>query len=147
MAELLMDSFQSIDKLASASIADVESIYGIGPRVAESIVNFFRQSSNQNLLSRLKAAGLQWSRNLGEPQDAAPTFFAGKTIVLTGALSQMSRLEASERIKRLGGRVTSNVSQKTDFLIAGDSPGSKYDRANQLGVSILTEEEFLERIN
>ena len=147
MAELLMDSFQSIDKLASAGVADVESIYGIGPRVAGSIVNFFRQPSNQDLLCRLKAAGLQWSRNLGEPQDAAPTFFAGKTIVLTGALSQMTRLEASERIKRLGGRITSNVSQKTDFLIAGDSPGSKYDRANQLGVSILTEEEFLEKIN
>lgn len=147
MAELLMDSFQSIDKLASASVADVESIYGIGPRVAESIVNFFRQPSNQDLLCRLKAASLQWSRNLGEPQDAAPTFFAGKTIVLTGALSQMTRLEASERIKRLGGRITSSVSQKTDFLIAGDSPGSKYDRANQLGVSILTEEEFLEKIN
>ncbi len=146
MAELLMDSFQSIDKLASASIADVESIYGIGPRVAESIVNFFRQSSNQNLLSRLKAAGLQWSRNLGESQEAAPTFFAGKTVVLTGALSQMPRSEASARIKTLGGRITSTVSQKTDFLIAGDSPGSKFDRANQLGVAILTEEEFLEKL-
>ncbi len=146
MAELLMDSFQSIDSLASASVADVESIYGIGPRVAESIVNFLHQPSNQDLLCRLKAADLQWSRNLGEPRDAAPTFFAGKTIVLTGALSQMSRLEASERIKRLGGRVISSISQKTDFLIAGDSPGSKYDRANQLGVSILTEEEFLERL-
>ncbi len=146
MAELLMDSFQSIDSLASASVADVESIYGIGPRVAESIVNFLHQPSNQDLLCRLKAADLQWSRNLGEPRDAAPTFFAGKTIVLTGALSQMSRLEASERIKRLGGRVISSISLKTDFLIAGDSPGSKYDRANQLGVSILTEEEFLERL-
>ena len=141
-----MDSFQSIDSLASASVADVESIYGIGPRVAESIVNFLHQPSNQDLLCRLKAVDLQWSRNLGEPRDAAPTFFAGKTIVLTGALSQMSRLEASERIKRLGGRVISSISQKTDFLIAGDSPGSKYDRANQLGVSILTEEEFLERL-
>ena len=146
MAELLMDSFQSIDNLASANVADVESIYGIGPRVAESIVNFFRQPSNQDLLSRLKAVGLQWSRNLGESQEGTPTFFAGKTVVLTGALSQMTRPEASERIKTLGGRVTSTVSQKTDFLIAGDSPGSKYDRAKQLGVSILTEEEFLEKL-
>ena len=146
MAELLMDSFQSIDNLASASQADVESIYGIGPRVAESIVNFFRQPSNEDLLSRLKAAGLQWSKNLGEPQSTAPTFFAGKTVVLTGALSRMTRPEASERIKALGGRVTSTISQKTDFLIAGDSHGSKFDRANQLGVSILTEEEFLEKL-
>ena len=146
MAELLMDSFQSIDNLASADVADVESIYGIGPRVAESIVNFFSQPSNEDLLRRLKAAGLQWSRNNGDSQEATPSFFAGKTVVLTGALSQMTRPEASERIKTLGGRVTSTVSQKTDFLIAGDSPGSKYDRANQLGVSILTEEEFLEKL-
>ena len=146
MAELLMDSFQSIDNLASAALADVESIHGIGPRVAESIVNFFHQPSNQELLSRLKAAGLQWSKNLGEPQTTAPTLFAGKTVVLTGALSRMTRPEASERIKTLGGRVTSTVSQKTDFLIAGDSPGSKFDRANQLGVAILTEEEFLEKL-
>ena len=66
--------------------------------------------------------------------------------MLTGALSQMTRSEASEKIKGLGGKIASSVSQKTDFLIAGDSPGSKYDRANQLGVSILTEEEFLERL-
>ena len=146
MAELLMDSFQSIDNLASAALADVESIHGIGPRVAESIVNFFHQPSNQELLSRLKAAGLQWWKNLGKPQTTAPTLFAGKTVVLTGALSRMTRPEASERIKTLGGRVTSTVSQKTDFLIAGDSPGSKFDRANQLGVAILTEEEFLEKL-
>ena len=88
MAELLMDSFQSIDNLASANVADVESIYGIGPRVAESIVNFFSQPSNEDLLRRLKAAGLQWSRNLGDSQEATPSFFAGKTVVLTGALSQ-----------------------------------------------------------
>ena len=146
MAELLMDSFQSIDNLASAALANVESIHGIGPRVAESIVNFFHQPSNQDLLSRLKAAGLQWSKNLGEPQTTAQTLFAGKTVVLTGALSRLTRPEASERIKTLGGRVTSTVSQKTDFLIAGDSPGSKFDRANQLGVAILTEEEFLEKL-
>ena len=146
MAELLMDSFQSIDNLASASQADIESIYGIGPRVAESIVNFFRQPSNADLLRRLNTAGLQWSKNPGEPQSTVPTFFAGKTVVLTGALSQMTRSEASEKIKGLGGKITSSVSQKTDFLIAGDSPGSKFDRASQLGVSILTEEEFLARL-
>ena len=146
MAELLMDSFQSIDNLAYATLADVESIYGIGPRVAESIVNFFDQPSNLDLLSRLKAAGLQWSKNVGEPQSTAPSFFAGKTVVLTGTLTQMTRSEASDRIKTLGGRVASTVSKKTDFLIAGDSPGSKYDRANQLGVAILTEEEFLEKL-
>ena len=141
-----MDSFQSIDNLASASAAEVESIHGIGPRVAESIVNFFREPSNQDFLRRLRTAGLQWSRNLSEAQEIAPTFFAGKTVVLTGALSQMTRSEASEKIKGLGGKIASSVSQKTDLLIAGDSPGSKYDRANQLGVSILTEEEFLERL-
>lgn len=146
MAELLMDSFQSIDNLASASAADVESIHGIGPRVAESIVDFFREPSNQDFLSRLRTAGLQWSMNTSDAQETTQTFFAGKTVVLTGALSQMTRSEASERIKGLGGKITSSVSQKTDFLIAGDSPGSKYDRANQLGVSILTEAEFLERL-
>ena len=146
MAELLMEGFSSIDTVASASAEDITSIYGIGPRVAESITNFFQQPANQDLLHRLKAAGLQWSIDTGKFPEPSASFFAGRMFVLTGALSGLTRSEASAKIKEGGGKVTPSVSQKTDFVVVGDSPGSKYDHALQLGIPIITEEEFIERL-
>ncbi|MCZ6679049.1 MAG: NAD-dependent DNA ligase LigA [Candidatus Poribacteria bacterium] len=147
IAELLIEHFSSIDALAAASSEDIESIYGIGPRVAESIVSFFQQPTNQMLLKRLKTAGLQWSTGTDSLSVPSGNFFAGKTFVLTGALSVMTRSDAIEKIKERGGKVSSSVSRKTDFVIAGDSPGSKYDRAIQLGISILTEEALIEKLS
>ena len=147
VAELLINHFSSIDALAAASPEDIESIHGIGPQIAESIIHFFSQSRVQGFLKRLKAAGLQWAAQSSELTETAASIFAGKTFVLTGSLSTMTRSEASEKIKEHGGKVSSSVSQKTDYVIAGESAGSKYDRAMQLEIPILTEQEFTEKLS
>ena len=146
IAELLIDHFSSIDALAAASLEAIESIHGIGPQIAASIVHFFQQPSNQAFLKRLKAGGLQWATEPSESSDTSASFFAGKTFALTGSLSTMTRSEASERIKEYGGKVSASVSRKTDFVIAGESAGSKYDRAVELDIPILTEEVFIEKL-
>ena len=145
VAEALIEQFGDIDALSAATEADIEAIHGLGARIAGSITRFFRQPNNQDLLKRLKTAGLQWSV---EKADAALSdgFFTDKVFVLTGVLSTMPRSEAAAKIKSRGGKVTTSVSRNTDFLIAGESAGAKYDRAAQLGVSILTEDEFVEKL-
>ena len=147
VAELLIEHFSSIDALAAAGVEEIASIHGIGPKLAESVCHFFQQADNQQLLQRLKNAGLQWEADDSTPSDISQeSFFTGKTFVLTGTLSQMARSEASKKIKEFGGKTTSSVTSKTDFVIAGESPGSKYDRAAEFGVEILTEEEFLAKL-
>ena len=142
VAELLIDHFSSIDALSDAGLEDIESIHGIGPQIADSIVHFFSQPRVQEFLKRLQDAGLQWAAESSEPVETSDSIFAGKTFVLTGSLSTMTRSEASEKIKERGGKVTSSVSQRTDYLIAGESAGAKYDRAVELNIPILTEETF-----
>ncbi len=147
VAELLLDRFSSIDALAAAGVEEIASIHGIGPKLAESVCHFFQQPANQQFLQRLKDAGLQWEADDSPAPDISQeSFFTGKTFVLTGTLSQMARSEASKKIKECGGKTTSSVTSKTDFLVAGESPGSKYDRAVELGVDILTEEEFVAKL-
>ena len=146
VAELLIDHFSSINALADASVEDIESLHGIGPQISESIVHFFSQPQVQEFLKRLKDAGLQWAAKSSESIEVVDSIFAGKTFVLTGSLSTMTRSEASDEIKERGGKVSSSVSQKTDYLIAGESAGSKYDRAVELNIPILTEEAFTENL-
>ena len=147
VAELLIDHFSSINALASASLEDIEIIHGIGPQIAKSILHFFSQPRVQEFLKRLKEAGLQWAAESSELIETSASIFAGNTFVLTGSLSTMTRSEASDKIKERGGKVSSSISQKTDYLIAGELPGSKYDRAIQLDVPILTEQEFTEKLS
>ena len=147
VAELLLERFSSIDAVAAASVEEIADIHGIGAKLAESVCHFFQQAVNQQLLQRLKDAGLQWDADDSTPPGISQeSFFTGKTFVLTGTLSQMARSEASKKIKEYGGKTTSSVTTKTDCVIAGESPGSKYDRAKQLGIQILTEEEFLAKL-
>jgi DNA ligase (NAD+) len=147
IAELLIERFSSIDAVAAASVEEIADIHGIGAKLAESVCHFFQQTVNQQLLQRLKDAGLQWAADDSTPPGISrESFFTGKTFVLTGTLSQMARSEASKKIKEYGGKTTSSVTTKTDCVIAGESPGSKYDRAKQLGIQILTEEEFLAKL-
>ena len=147
VAELLIERFSSIDAVAAASVEEIADIHGIGAKLAESVCHFFQQTVNQQLLQRLKDAGLQWAADDSTPPGISrESFFTGKTCVLTGTLSQMARSEASKKIKEYGGKTTSSVTTKTDCVIAGESPGSKYDRAKQLGIQILTEEEFLAKL-
>jgi DNA ligase (NAD+) len=124
-------------------------VNGIGPQIAESVVNFF--SLNQPLLDRLRESGLQCFTVAVEPthpETSAVTdsFFSGKTFVVTGSLEGMTRSEASKEIKARGGKVTSSVTSKTDYLIAGEGAGSKYAKAEELGIPILTEADFFAKL-
>ncbi len=140
VALLLALEMGSIDAVGRADRERLEAIDGIGPEVAGSLVTFFTQPQNKALLERLLQAGV---RPLAPTQRAATTL-DGKSVVLTGTLSGMGRRQAKELIQALGGRVTGSLSKKTDFLVAGDNPGSKLDRARQLGVEIITENDFLD---
>ena len=140
----LAGRFNSMDKLIDADVDKLASIKDIGPVVAKSIHSFFRNEDNRRLLERLKKIGLPWK---GEARIVpTETFFSGKTFVLTGTLHTMTRTEASERIVAAGGAVSSSVSGKTDYVVAGENPGSKYEKAMQLGVEVLSEDEFIARL-
>jgi DNA ligase (NAD+) len=142
-AKLLADAFGSIDKLMNASVEQISSVYGIGPRIAESVYKFFHDERNLELIKRLKEAGLNFEV---KPEEKAKKKLAGKTFVFTGTLKNFTREEAKEKVEELGGKVSNSVSRKTDYVVVGENPGSKYDKARQLGVKIITEEEFLDLI-
>ncbi|MDW7988436.1 MAG: NAD-dependent DNA ligase LigA, partial [candidate division WOR-3 bacterium] len=143
-AQVLATAFPSIDKLQAASFEEISSIMGIGPTVAESIKNFFTDKENLRLIERLKKVGLKFSE---EPVAIQKKPLAGKTFVITGTLKNYTREQATELIFRLGGNVSSAVSKKTDYLIVGSEPGSKYEKAKALGVKMISEEEFLKMIS
>ena len=138
-AWVLAEHFGSVDKLADASEEELTALNEIGPVMAGSIYNFFRNKENLKIIKRLKAAGLKMS---GEIKTQFGGVFAGKTIVITGALSAFSRPEAEEIVRIEGGNASSSVSKKTDILVAGNEPGSKLDKAKLLGVKVIYEEEF-----
>ncbi len=138
-AEMLISHFLSLDALAQATQEELEEIHGIGAKVAESIVQFFQQEVNCALLDKLRAAGLKFTTEIPTTVKRA---LEGKTFVLTGTLPTMTRQEATDAITATGGKVSSSVSRKTDYVVVGESPGSKYDKAVQLGIAILNEEEL-----
>ena len=149
VAELLIERFLSLDALSKASVETIESVNGIGPQIAESVFNFFLY--NQPLLEKLRAAGLRCFTVAAESNRkgasiAADGFFSGKTFVVTGSLEGMTRGEASNEIKSRGGKVTSSVTRKTDYLIAGEGAGSKYTKAVELDIPILTAADFFEKL-
>lgn len=148
VAALLIENFLSLDALSRAKREDIAAVNGIGPQIAESVSNFFSQ--NQPLLEKLRDVGLHCFTVEVEPTHTQANqktdgFFSGKTFVVTGSLEGMTRSEASNEIKSRGGEVTSSVTSKTDYLIAGEGAGSKYAKALALGVPILTEDEFFEK--
>ena len=139
VAKLLADAFASIDKLQTASAADLEHVEGIGPRIAESVVRFFKERHSRELVKRLQQYGLTLK---SEKKKSAGLPLSGKTFVLTGGLDSMSREEAKEKIEAMGGKVTSSVSAKTDFVVVGTDAGSKLNKAHALGVKTINEKEF-----
>jgi DNA ligase (NAD+) len=139
-ARLLAEHFGSIDRLATATVEEIADIHGIGPRIAESVRLFFDQPANQKTVERLREVGVVLEE--AEAAGGGPKPLAGKTFVLTGTLATMSRDEAKARIARAGGRVTSAVSRKTDYVVAGAAAGSKLEDARRLGVRVLDEAEF-----
>ena len=149
VAALLIEHFLSLDALSTATPEQIESVNGIGPQIAESVVNFFSQ--NQPLLGKLRAAGLDCftveTESIRPEASAVPdSFFSGQTFVVTGSLEGMTRTEASKEIKARGGKVTSSVTGKTDYLIAGEGAGSKYTKAVELDIPILTAADFFEKL-
>ncbi|MGH2749700.1 MAG: NAD-dependent DNA ligase LigA [Actinomycetota bacterium] len=135
-AEVLAEEVGSLEKLESMSAAELEAVEGIGPVIAQSIASFFTEERNRAVLDRLRDGGVKPA-----PPAAKKTgSLTGKTFVLTGSLEGFSRSEAETAIEDLGGKVTSSVSKKTDYVVLGENPGSKYDRAVQLGIEILDED-------
>ncbi len=139
LAGVLARAFGSMEKLAAASKEDLLQVYEVGPQVADSVADFFFSPQNQELIHRLRQAGVKMTP-LSEP--VGEQLLAGKTIVFTGALTSLTRREAQELAERLGARAASSVSKKTDYVVAGADAGSKLTEARRLGIPVLTEEEF-----
>jgi DNA ligase (NAD+) len=140
LARSLAERFRTLDALASAPAEDLVTVEDVGPRVAESVVFFFAQAENRKLVARLKKAGLDPSSG-GEVAVGGP--LAGQVFVITGTLRDFGRDEARRRIEILGGETADSVSGRTTCLVAGESPGSKLDKARALGIRVIGEEEFL----
>jgi DNA ligase (NAD+) len=147
-AELISQKFTSADLLAQATEAQIEGIYGIGAEISRAIVTWFKNLNNLDLINRLKAAGLQLeNQQIISDNNAQSGLLAGKTFVITGTLPTLKRDEAKNIIQSAGGKVTDSVSKNTDYLVAGEKAGSKLDKAQKLGIKILTETELLAMIN
>jgi DNA ligase (NAD+) len=140
-AQILANDFGSIDAIAKASVDELQQSEGIGPEVAGSVSLFFDQKPNLSMTERLRAAGV--ATTAPKRTRATSGAFAGKTLVLTGTLPNLTREQATEMIVAAGGKVTGSVSKKTDYVIVGDEPGSKFTKAQQLGVAILDENGLL----
>jgi DNA ligase (NAD+) len=141
-AKLIAKHFGSMDKLSSASVSEIDDIHEVGPAIAESVVRFFADKKSKSLIEKMKKAGLKFETE-ETPGAGLSDKFRNRIFVLTGTLDKFTRGEAGELIEKLGGRVTSSVSKKTDFVVAGSEAGSKLDKAKALGVKVLTEDEFI----
>lgn len=142
-AVALAGHFGSLEKIKKAGLEEIEKIYDFGKIMAESVYNWFHDEKNLQLLDRLEKNGVRARKMIIAPKSQV---LAGKTFVLTGTLESLTRDEAKDKIRKLGGDVSSSVSKNTDFVVAGAEPGSKHDKARKLGVKIVGEEEFLEMI-
>ncbi|MCX5783488.1 MAG: NAD-dependent DNA ligase LigA, partial [Elusimicrobia bacterium] len=145
MARVLAAHFKTLDALKNAEVSELSKINEVGPVVAKSIYDFFRNAQVISLIEKLRRAGL----NFTEPKNAFSHngIFEGKTFVFTGELKSMSREEAAQKARMLGGRDCSAVSSKTSYVVAGESAGSKLKKAEKLGVTIISEKEFLDLLN
>ncbi len=142
IAELLTQAYNSIDEISDATEEELAEIPGIGPKIAESIASYFQMEANQNVISKLRASGVKLEQEHRQVStEGLP--LAGQTFVVTGTLAGYSRSEAQSRIKDLGGKITSSVTKDTNYLVVGESPGSKLAAAERLGTEVLDEEKFV----
>jgi DNA ligase (NAD+) len=141
-AKQLAEHFGDFEHIRTASEEELRQVRDVGPEVARSIAHFFAQRQNRQVIDKLLKAGVHFpkvtARRTGK--------FSGQTFVLTGTLASMTRPEAQKRIEALGGKVSSSVSKQASYVVVGEDPGSKLDKARQLGVRVLEEEEFLKMI-
>ncbi len=146
-ARSLAQHFRVFQNIRVANTDELESIQDIGPVVAKNIHTFFQQEHNEEIIERLispEHGGIHWEETLQVEQSSELT---GKTFVLTGTLISFGRDEAKEKLQMLGAKVTNSVSKNTDYVVYGDSPGSKFDKAKKLGITLLSEKAFLELLN
>ena len=141
-AKTLSKIYNNIDALAGATYDELISIPDVGPILANSLVNYFHDENNIKTINVLKEKGVNF-QYIGNTIKAADSFFSGKTVVLTGTLSNYGRKEATAILEDMGAKVTGSVSKATDYVIAGEEAGSKLDKANQLGIRVLSEDEFI----
>lgn len=148
VARKLAEHFKSIDSLKNASEEELNSVYEIGPSISKSIINYFSDKNNLEIISRLKTAGINFEEinSLNNGQLNRNSLILDKTFVLTGTLESMTREKAKELIMKNGGKVVSSVSKNTNYVLSGSSPGSKLTKAQELNVTILSEMEFLSLI-
>lgn len=146
-ARTLAEHFGHLDRIREASFEELTAIDEIGPKMADSIIAYFAMPQVDTLIERLRQAGVNLAYKGVRIENAEGLPFAGKTVVLTGTLEQLSRQEAEEKITQLGGKVTSSVSKKTDLVIAGEKAGSKLEKAEKLGIAVIDEASFLILIN
>jgi DNA ligase (NAD+) len=139
-AKALTRQFSSIDELAEAGLEKLTAIRDVGPVTAKYIVDFFANAQSRELLSRLKMAGVEFSG----AEEISDNRLLGQTFVLTGALTNYTRDEAKDILEKLGAKVSGSVSKKTSVVVAGENAGSKLDKARELGVKIISEDEFTE---
>jgi DNA ligase (NAD+) len=139
VALLLAQRFRSLDALAAAPVEEMEAVHEIGPTVARSVHDWFRDPANQRLVEQLQKAGLRTEEDAAAPGSRT---LEGKQFVLTGTLESMTRGEAQAAIEERGGRVTSSVSKKTSYVVVGRDPGSKADKARELGLDVVDEAAF-----
>jgi DNA ligase (NAD+) len=147
MASELAKKYTNLDELSCASMDELLKIEGIGPNIANQIVEWFNQDRNKQILSKLKEVGVWPQITKSEKTIEKEMPLDGKIFVVTGALERFSRTEIKEVIESLGGKTSSSVSKNTDFVLVGESPGSKFDKARELGIKILNEEEFIKMTN
>jgi len=142
IAELIAKEAKEMDQVGEMSLEELIEIEGVGEKVAESVVSYFENEEHRKEIARLFHLGVEVEAS----KIATGHLFSGKTFVLTGSLSAYSRSEAAELIRERGGTISSSVGKKTDFVIVGDDPGSKYEKAKKLGIEILTQEQFIENL-
>jgi len=138
-----VDHFGSIKKIEKASQEEIQSIEGVGPEIAESVADFFKQARNRKYVETFFKRGIKPTHKAKKPKEGP---LLGKTFVFTGELGSMSRPEAARKVSELGGKAIGSVSKKTSYVVVGSKPGSKFDKAKKLGVSVLDEKEFLKMI-
>jgi DNA ligase (NAD+) len=143
-AKLLAEHFGSIDNLAHANFEQITAIHEIGDKMAQSVVNFFKQEQSKDTIEKLKSAGVNLKSK--KQEKGKDSRFEGLTFVLTGTLVNYNRNEAKEIIEKFGGKVSGSVSKKTSYVLAGEEAGSKLDKANQLGIKVIDEVEFEQMI-
>ncbi|MHC4265494.1 MAG: NAD-dependent DNA ligase LigA [Planctomycetota bacterium] len=141
-AQILTDHFGSLDALMKADLLELETIDQIGPKMAESVYSYFRDEKNLTVINALLVAGVKPTHETAARSDK----LAGKTFVVTGTIKNFSRQQAEASIKQAGGKTSSSVSKKTDFVLAGENPGTKLQKAQELGVTIIDEKQFMEML-